>query len=129
MNRPLVSYGLFVEDEDESVKICPTVTDCHLGKTQVPGPSKLSEPMVTGVSTNSGPSTQSAIGLTSTTTSLLNTVTSQPPPREDEGRDTSIRDSNGESAFESTNVSESTPKILNDQANIADVEMKDLSSH
>jgi hypothetical protein len=124
-NRPSVSYGLFVEDE--SVKICPTVTDCHLEKTaqdaQVPGPSKLSEPMVTGVSTNSGPSTQSAI------TSLLNTVTSQPPSREDEGRDTSIRDSKGESTFESTNVSGSTPQILNDQANIADVEMKDLSSH
>jgi hypothetical protein len=104
-------------------KPCSPVTD--LEKTgqdaQVSGPSK---PMVTGVSTDSGPSIQSAIGPTSAT-SLLVTVPSQPSPREDEARD--IR--NGEFAFESTSISESTPKILNDQANIADVEMKDPNSH
>lgn len=106
-------------------KPCSPVTD--LEKTgqdaQVSGPSK---PMVTGVSTDSGPSIQSAIGPTSAT-SLLVTVPSQPSPREDEARDTSIR--NGESAFESTSISESTPNILNDQANIVDVEMGDPNSH
>ena len=87
--------------------------------------------MVTGVSTDPGPSTQSPISLTSTT-SLLTTVPSQPPPREDEPHDTSIINSNQESALESTNLSESTPqiacndaKMLNYQANI---EMKDPNS-
>lgn len=98
MNRPLVSYGLFVQDEDGSIKPCAPVTQYQLEKTvqdtQVPGPFKLSEPMVTGASTDSGTSTQPSI-------------------------------------FESTNLSESTPKMPNDQANIADVEMKDsdLNNH
>jgi len=113
------------KDEDEP---CSAVTEYHLEKTgqdaQVPGPSKLSEPMVTGVSTDSGPSIQSA-----SITSLLTTIPSQPSPRENEARDTSIRNLNGESAFESTFFLESTPKTLNNQANTADVEMKDLNSH
>jgi hypothetical protein len=73
---------------------------------------------------------QSAISLKSTT-SLLPTVDSQPLPREDEARDidTSIKNPSGESTFESTNLSESTTKTLNDRVNIADVEMKDLNSH
>ena len=137
MNRPVVSHGLFVEDDHpESVKTRSPVTEYHLEKTvhdaQVPGPSKLSESMVTGVSTDSGPSMQSPISLTSTT-SLLTTVPFQPLPREDEARDTSIKNSNPKSASEST--TESTPqivcndaKVLNNQANIADVEVKNLNS-
>lgn len=76
-NRSVVSYGLFIEEGVESVKPCPPVTADHLEKSvqdaQVPGASKLSEAMVTGVSTDSGPSVQSPISLTSTT-SLLATV-------------------------------------------------------
>ena len=90
--------------------------------------------MVTGVSTDPGPSMQTPISLTSTT-SLLTTGPFQPPPREDGPHDRSIRNSNPESAFESTNLSESIPqivcndaKMLNDQVNIADVEVKDLNS-
>jgi len=109
-------------------KPCSPVTEYHLEKTgqdaQITGSFKLSEPMVTGVSTDSGPSIQSA-----SITSLLTTVPSQPSPRENEARDTSIRKLNGESAFESTSFLESTPKTLNNQANTADVEMKDLNSH
>jgi hypothetical protein len=85
--------------------------------------------MVTGVSTDPGPSMQSPISLTSTT-SLLTTVPFQPPPREDEPQDT--RNSNPESAFESTNLSKSTPQIVCNDAkmlnNLADIEMKDLNS-
>jgi len=73
--------------------------------------------MVTEGSTDPGPSMQSSISLTSTT-SLLTTVPFQPLPREDEAP-----------------VSESTPqivsndaKMLNNQANFADVEVKDLNS-
>ena len=141
MNRPVVSNGLFVEDDHatESVKIRTPVTENHLEKSvhdaQIPGPSKLSESMVTGVSTDPGPSMQSPISLTSTT-SLLTTIPFQPPPREDEAPDTRIRNSNPESAFESINLSELTPQIAcndaklpNNQANIADVELKVLNSH
>jgi hypothetical protein len=130
MNCPEVSHGLFVED-DESVKTRPPVTEYHLGKTvhdaQGPGPSELSEPMITA---DPGPSMQSPISLTSTTT-LLTTVPFQPPRREDEAPDTSIRNSNPESAFESTNLSESIPQIVCNDAEmlIADVEVKDLNSH
>ena len=132
MNRPVVSHGLFVEDDrTESVKTCTPVTENHLEKPQVPGPSKFSESMVTGVSTDPGPSMQSPISLTS----LLTTVPFQPPQREDEAPDTCIRNSNLESTV--TNLSESTPRIVcNDakmlhQANIADVELevKSLNSH
>jgi len=97
----------------ESVKTRTPVTENHLEKfvhdAQVPSPSKLSESMVTGVSS-----------------ALLTTVPFQPPPKEDEA--------NPESAFESTNLSESTPQMVcNDaetlnQSNIADVEVKDLNS-
>jgi len=101
------------DDHPESVKTRTPVTETHLEKSvhdaQVPGPSKLSESMVTGVSSDPGPSMQSPISLTSTA-SLLTTVPFQPPPKEDEAPDTSITNSNPESAFESTNLSESTPK-------------------
>ena len=139
MNHAVVSHGLFVEDDHtESVKTRTPVIENHLEKTvhdtQGPGPSKLSESMVTGVSTDPGPSMQSLISLTSTT-SLLTTVPFQSPPKEDEPHDSGIRNSNPESAFESTNLSESTPRIvyndakmLNNQANIANVEVKDLNS-
>ena len=124
----VVSYGLFVEDADsESANPRPAVAD-HLEKTvrdaQVPGAStRLSEPMVTGVSTDSGPFMQSPISLTSTTP-LLTTTPSKPPSRED---DTSIGNSNADPA----NLSESMPRIngaktLNDQTDISDVEMKDI---
>lgn len=109
------SHSLFVEDDHpESVKTRTRVTENHLEKsdhdTQVPGPSKLSGSMVTGVSSDPGPSMQSPISLTSTA-SLLTTVPFHPPPKEDEAPDMSIRNSNPESAFESTNnLSESTPK-------------------
>ena len=133
MNRPVVSHNLFVEDDHaESVKTGPPVTEYHLQKTvhdaQVPGPSKVSESMVTGVSTDPGPSMQSQISLTSTT--LLTTVPFQPSPKED---NTSISNSNPESAFKSTNLSESTPQIVCNDAktpNIqANVELKDPNSH
>lgn len=131
-HRPVVSHSLFVEDDHpESVKTRTPVTENHLEKTvhdaHVPGPSKLSESMVTGVSTDPGPSMQSPISLTS----LLTTVPFQPPPKEDEPHDTSTRNSNPESAFEATN----TPKMMcndakmpNNQANIANVEVMDLNS-
>ena len=139
MNPPAVSHSLFVEDDHpESVKTHTSVTENLLQKTvhdaQVPGPSKLSESMVTGVSTDPGPSMQSSISLISTT-SLLTTVPFQPPPKEDQPHDASITKSNPESAFESTDLSELTPKVvrndaktLNNQANTADVEVKGLKS-
>ena len=140
MNRPVVSHSLFVEDDHtESGKTRPPVTEYHLEKTvhdaQVPGPSKLSETMVIGVSTDPGPSMQSPLSLASTI-SLLTTVPFQPPPREDEAPDTSVRNSNPESAFESTDLPKSTPQIvcndaemLNHQANIVNVDVKNLNSH
>jgi len=138
MNRPVVSSGLFVEDEGvETIKPCPPLTKHsadHLEKAvrdaQVPGASKLSDPMVTGVSTDSEPSMQSPISLT---TSLLTTIPSLPLPREDEGRETSIRNSNAESALRPTDLSESVSQnacndatMLIDESNIADVQMKDI---
>ena len=133
MNRPVVSHSLFVEDDHaESVITGPPVIEYHLEKTvhdaQVPGPSKVSESMVTGVSTDPGPSMQSQISFTST--SLLTTVPFQPPPKED---DTSMSNSNSESAFESTNLSESTPQLVYNDAKMpniqANLEVKDPNSH
>ena len=89
MNRPVVPHSLFVEDGNpESVKTRTPVTENHLEKSvHDAGPSKLSESMVTGVSSDPGPSMQSQISLTSTT-SLLTIVPFQPPPKEDEPHDT-----------------------------------------
>lgn len=127
-NLPFNSFfGLLAEDA-ESVKPRPPVTEYsadHLEKTihdtQVSGTSKPSGSMVTGVPMNSGPSMQSPGSFTSTT-SLLTTA----PPQEDEVRDTNIRNPNAGS----TQISRSTPqidaKILKNEANIADVEMKDI---
>jgi len=117
-----------IAKDAESVKARPPVTEYsadHVEKsvhdTQVPGTSKLSGSMVTGVQMNPGPSMQSPVSLTSTT-SPLTTV----PSQEDEVRDTSIRNSNAGS----TKISRSTPqidaKILKNETNIADVEMKDI---
>jgi hypothetical protein len=125
MNSPVVSHSLFLEDDHaESVKTRIPVIENQLEKTvhdaRVPGPS-ISESMVTGVSSDSGPSMQS--------TSILTTVPLQPPPKEDEAPDASIRNSNPESAFESINlIACNDAKMLNNQANIADVEVKDLNS-
>jgi len=108
------------DDHPESVKTRTPVTENHLEKTvhdaQVPGPSKFSESMVTGVSSDPGPSMQS--------TPLLTT-----PPKEDEVPDASIRNSNPESAFESTNLIVcNDAKLLNNQSNIVNVEVKDPNS-
>jgi len=96
-------------DHPEDVKSCSPVTENHLEKTvydtQIPGPSKLSESMVTGVSSDPGPSMQSTMSLTSTVPFL-------PPPRDEDAPETSLRNSNPEFAFQSTNLSESTPQIV-----------------
>ena len=99
MNRPVISHSLSVEgDHSETVKTRTQVTDSenHLEKTvhdaQIPGPSKPSESMVTGVSSDPGPSMQSPISLTSTVPFL-------PPSQEEEAPDNSLRNSNPESAF------------------------------
>lgn len=136
MNRLVVSCGLFVEDEGvERIRQPLPVTEYsadHPEKTvQDAQVSKLSEPMITGASTDSGPSMQSPIGLA--TTSLLTTLPSQPLPRDGDGRDTNTGNLSAESVFESTNLSESIPqsacndtKMLIDKINIADIQMKDI---
>ena len=90
MNSPVVSHSFFLEDDHpESVKTCTPVTENQLEKTvhdaQVSGPSKLPESMVTGVSSDPGPSMQSI--------SILTTDPFQPPPKEDEAPDASKRNS------------------------------------